>query len=347
MTSTPQGHEGSSAEPRELSDIPKAGWRTILVRAFRQFRHDHVTDHAAALTYFGILAIFPALLVLVSIMGLFGKSTTTKVLNNVDSLAPGGVASFLHTVITQVQGRAGMAGVGAVIGLVIALWSASGYVAAFMRAANSIYEIGEGRPIWRTIPVRILTTLAVVVMLVICVVIILVTGPIATQVGKAFGIGNSLVLVWQIAKWPVLLIVVSLLFAVLYRVTPNVKQPGFRWLTPGGVLAVVLWLIASGVFALYVSFSSSYNKTYGSLATVIIFLVWLWISNIAVLLGLEFDAETEHQRAIHAGLPPDVEPFAEPRDTRKMDDEEKERVEAARKDRDAAERRGRHTAPRG
>lgn len=337
MTSTRADGDDEAQKPQTPADIPKAGWLTILKRALQQFKHDNVTDHAAALTYYGILAIFPGLLVLVSIMGLLGKSTTDQVLSNVRQLAPGGVSTFLQTVITQVQGRAGAAGIGAIVGLVIALWSASGYVAAFMRAANSVYEIGEGRPIWRTIPVRVLTTVAVVIMLLICVVIIVVSGPIASQVGSAFGIGDSLLLVWRIVKWPILLIVVALLFALLYRVTPNVKQPKFRWITLGGVLAVVLWLIASGLFALYVSFSGSYNKTYGSLATVIIFLVWLWITNIAILLGLEFDAETQREREVQAGMPPDVEPFAEPRDTRKMDEEQKERVEEAERIRDETE----------
>jgi membrane protein len=309
--------------------MPRAGWLAILKRSVQQFKHDDVTDRAAALTYFGVLALFPAALALVSVMGLVGKSTAQKVLNNLGHAAPGGVSSLLHTIVAQVQGKAGAAGIAAIVGLVLALWSASGYVAAFMRASNAIYEVDEGRPIWKTAPIRLLTTLALVIMLMISAVIVIATGPVATQIGKAFGIGTTLVTVWNIAKWPVLLIIVSLMFSLLYKVSPNVKQPKFRWITPGGVMAVVIWLIASGLFALYVSLSSSYNKTYGSFAAVIIFLVWLWISNIAILLGLEFDAETQRERAIRAGMPADVEPFAELRDTRKLDDEEKRRVEQA------------------
>jgi membrane protein len=199
-----------------------------------------------------------------------------------------------------------------------------------MRAANAIYDVDEGRPIWKTAPVRLLTTLALVIMLVLSAIMVVVSGPVASQLGKAFGVGDAAVLAWNIAKWPVLLIVVSLMFALLYKATPNVKQPGLRWVSAGGILAVVVWLIASALFALYVAFSGSYNKTYGSLATVIIFLVWLWISNIAVLLGAEFNAETQRERAIRAGLPDDVEPFAELRDTRKLDDAEKRRVSKAR-----------------
>jgi membrane protein len=320
--------------PRKPTDMPKAGWLAILKRSVREFKHDDITDRAAALTYYGVLALFPAMLVLVSVMGLLGTSTTQQVLNNLGQVAPGGVHAFLKNVVTQVQGKAGAAGIAGIIGIVIALWSASGYVAAFMRASNAIYEVDEGRPIWMTGPIRLLTTLALVIMLVIAAAIVVLTGPIANQVGKAFGIGSTAVLIWDIAKWPVLVIIVSLMFSLLYKASPNVKQPAFRWISAGGILAVIVWLLASGLFAVYVGFSGSYNKTYGSLASVIIFLVWLWISNIAILLGAEFNAETQRERAIRAGLPEDVEPFAELRDTRKLDDPEKDRVARAQRTRD-------------
>jgi membrane protein len=320
---------GGSGVPERPGDIPKAGWFTILRRSLKQFKHDDVTDRAAALTYYGVLAIFPGVLVLVSLLGLLGKSTTNKVLSNIDQIAPSSVTDFLKTVITQVQGKAGAAGLAAIVGLVLALWSASSYVAGFMRAANAIYDVDEGRPIWKTAPVRFLVTLALVVMLAASAIMVVVTGPIASQVGKAFGIGDTAVTIWDIAKWPVLLVIVSLMFSLLYRACPNVKQPGFRWITLGGVIAVVVWLIASALFAIYVALSGSYNKTYGSLATVIVFLVWLWITNIAVLLGAEFNAETQRERAIQGGLPEDVEPFAELRDTRKLDEPQKRQAEEA------------------
>jgi membrane protein len=324
----------AGAPPRTPTDMPKAGWLAILKRSIRQFKHDDITDRAAALTYYGILALFPAVLVLVSVLGLLGKSTTQKVLDNLGAIAPGGVNSFLRSVVTQVQGKAGAAGIAAIIGIAIALWAASGYVAAFMRAANAIYDVDEGRPIWKTAPVRLLTTVALVIMLVIAAAIVVLTGPIAKQVGGALGIGSGAVLAWDIAKWPVLLVLVSMMVTLLYKATPNVKQPGFRWISAGGVLAVVLWVIASALFAAYVSFSGSYNKTYGSFATVIVFLVWLWITNIAILLGAEFNAETQRERALRAGLPDDVEPFAELRDTRKLDDPEKRRVDHAQRTRE-------------
>jgi len=323
----------SGEVPRSLGDIPKSGWVAILKRSIREFKHDDITDRAAGLTYYGVLALFPAMLVVVSVLGLLGKSTTQKLLNNLGQVAPGSVKSFLHSVITQVQGQTGAAGLAGLIGLALALWSASGYVAAFMRASNAIYDVDEGRPIWKTAPVRVATTLAMVVMLLIAAAIVVLTGPIASQVGKAFGIGSTAVLVWDIAKWPVLIVLVSVMITILYKATPNVEQPGYKWISAGGVLAVLIWVIASALFALYVSFAGSYNKTYGSLATVIIFLVWLWITNIAILLGAEFNAETQRERALRAGMPEDVEPFADLRDTRKLDDREKERVEQARRTR--------------
>jgi membrane protein len=329
----------STDVPDTPTDMPKAGWIAILKRSIREFKHDDITDRAAALTYFGVLALFPAMLVLVSVLGLLGKSTTQKVLNNISSVAPGGVHSFLSGVVTQVQGKAGVAGIAGIVGVVLALWSASGYIAAFMRAANAIYDVDEGRPIWKTAPVRLLTTLALVILLLVAAAIVVLTGPIADKVGQALGIGSTAVTIWDIAKWPVLLVLISIMVTILYKATPNVKQPNFKWISAGGVLAVIVWIIASALFAVYVAFSGSYNKTYGSLATVIIFLVWLWISNIAILLGAEFNAEAQRERAIRAGLSDRVEPFAELRDTRKLDDPEKERVAEAAHERETTMRK--------
>jgi membrane protein len=299
------------------------------VRAVKEVKHDQLTDHAAALTYFGVLSIFPALIVLVSILGMLGHANVQKFMNNVDQLAPGGVQSFFKTIVQQVEGRHTSAGIAAVLGILVAVWSASRYVAAFGRAMNGVYNVDEGRPAWRTLPVRVAVTIVLLVLLVASVVIVAVTGSIATQVGQAIGIGNTGRTIWSIAKWPVLLILVSVMFSLLYWATPNVKQPGFRWITPGGVFAVVLWLAASGLFAVYASFSSSYNKTYGSLATVIVFLVWLWLSNLAIMLGAEFNAEVERERMLAAGLPPDVDPYVELRGTSKLPPEQRDKVREA------------------
>jgi membrane protein len=294
-------------------------WWPVLKRTVKEFREDDLSDWAAALTYYAVLAIFPALIVLVSILGLVGESATQPLLDELGTVAPGPAKEIFTNAIKNLQGSQGTAGVVFAIGLLAALWSASGYVAAFMRASNAIYDIEEGRPIWKTLPVRVGLTLVLMLLLAISAIAVVVTGGLAEEVGNVIGLGDTAVTVWDIAKWPVLLLVVSFMFALLYWAAPNVKQPGFRWISPGGLLAVVGWLLASAAFAFYVSSFGSYNKTYGALGGVIVFLVWLWLSNVMILLGAEFNAELERERAIEDGMrPEDKEPFMEPRDTRKM-----------------------------
>ena len=307
------------SEPDEPSELGRRGWWAALKRTGHEFRDDNLTDWAAALTYYGVLAIFPALLVLTSILGLIGDSATQPLLDELANVAPGPANDILTSAIKNLQGDQGAAGVLFVVGLLAALWSASSYVAAFMRASNVIYDMDEGRPVWKTLPVRVGLTVVLLLLLVVTTLAVVLTGGIAQKAGDLVGLGSTAVTVWNVAKWPVLLLIVSLMFAFLYWAAPNVKQPGFRWLSPGAILAVVGWLIASGAFAFYVSNFSSYNKTYGALGGVIVFLVWLWISNITILLGAEFNAELERERAIEGGMTPeDREPFAEPRDTRKL-----------------------------
>ena len=296
-------------------------WGDALRRTVREFKDDNLTDWAAALTYYSILAIFPALLALVSVVGLLGDSTTQSLIDNLSTVAPGPAKDIVTSALQNLQRNQGAAGILFVVGLATALWSASGYVAAFMRASNAIYDVGEGRPIWKTLPTRVVTTLVLLLMLGLVAVGVTFTGGLAKQAGNVLGLGSSAVQAWDIAKWPVILIVVMTMFAILYWASPNVRHPKFRWITPGSVAAVLLWIVASAGFALYVASFASYNKTYGALGGVIIFLVWLWISNIAVLLGAELNAEVERGRQIEAGHPADEEPFLEPRDTRKLDDE--------------------------
>ncbi|HEX8078932.1 MAG TPA: YihY/virulence factor BrkB family protein [Jatrophihabitans sp.] len=303
--------------PDELSDLSDTSWKGVLKRSVKEFKNDNLSDWAAALTYRGVLTLAPGLLVMVSMLGLLGESTTDKLVENVGSLTPGGVRSVFEQILESVQSR-NSAGLAALFGLALAWWSASSYIAAFMRASNAIYEMGEGRPIWKTVPLRLAITLAMAVLGVLAAVIVVFSGPLAERVGQALGVGDTGLLIWSIAKWPVLIVIVSVMLAVLYYAAPNVKQPGIQWVSPGGVLAVLIWIVASAGFAFYVSNFGSYNKTYGSLASVIIFLIWLWITNIAILLGAEFNAELQHARAIEAGQPPDETPFAEPRDTRKL-----------------------------
>jgi membrane protein len=310
--------------PDKPSDLEGGSKVAVLKRTFTEFKDDNLTDWAAALTYYGVLAIFPALLALVSVLGLLGESTTQSLIDNIEEAAPGPAQEIAVSAIENLQKNSGAAGVLFVVGLAVALWSASGYVAAFMRASNSIYDIGEGRPIYKTLPVRFGITVVLVVLLAVTAIAVAATGPLAQEIGDVVGLGSTAVTVWDIAKWPVLFLVVSFMFAFLYWAAPNVRQPGFRWISPGGLLGVAIWIVASAAFALYVANFSSYDKTYGSLGGVIAFLVWLWISNIAILLGAEFNAELERGRRIEAGdVRPDEEPFVEPRDTRKLDDDEK------------------------
>ncbi|MEU8331565.1 YihY/virulence factor BrkB family protein [Micromonospora sp. NPDC048839] len=310
---------GPDAGPDSPTDLPGSGWKAALRRTVSEFQDDSLTDWAAALTYYGVLSIFPGLLVLISILGLLGTGATEGVKDTVDQAVPdGSIRQIITAAITTADKNGGLASVAAIIGVVAAFWSASGYIGAFMRASNSIYDVPEGRPIWKTLPIRLGVTAVVGVLLLVSAVIVVFTGRLAEAVGDVVGLGATAVTVWDVAKWPVLLILVSLMFAILYWASPNARHGGFRWVSPGGVLAVVIWLVISGLFALYVSNFGSYDKTYGALAGVIIFLVWLWLSNIAILLGAEFDAELERGRAIAAGHGVDDEPYVELRDDRKL-----------------------------
>lgn len=296
------------------------GWGGAFKRALSEFKADDLQDRAAALTYYGIQSIFPGLLVLVSLLGLIGSSAT-PLINSVAKAAPASVRHTVLTTMTHLQNGHAAAGILAIVGIAAGLWSASGYVAGFMRASNVIYDVPEGRPVWKTTPLRLGVTLLMVVLLAASVVMVAVTGGLANRVGHGLGIGSAAVTVWEIAKWPVLLIIVSVMFTVLYWASPNARHR-FRWISPGSALAVAAWIIASGLFALYVANFGHYNKVYGSLGGIIVFLIWMWISNVAVLFGAEFNAELERGRAIAAGLPSDQEPFTELRDTRKLTSED-------------------------
>jgi membrane protein len=313
-----QTGEGPEAGPDSPAELKGKGLLAALKRTFKQYSQDNLSDWAAALTYYGVLSIFPGLLVIVSLLGMISSDGQATVQDAVRQLAPNAqLQNLVNTVLTQVKDP-GKAGVAAIIGIVVAFWSASGYVAAFMRASNAVYDVPEGRPIWKTLPIRVGVTAVVGVMLVASAAIIIFTGDLAQVVGDKIGLGSAAVFTWGIAKWPVLLILVSLMFAILYWASPNAKTGGFRWISPGGVFAVLLWVLASVAFAIYLGNFANYNKTYGTLGGVIAFLVWIWISNLAVLLGAELDAELERGRAIAAGHDPADEPFLELRDDRKI-----------------------------
>ncbi|WP_308168669.1 YihY/virulence factor BrkB family protein [Nonomuraea sp. NEAU-A123] len=301
------------------TELPKRSWWDVLKRTVKEFGDDNLMDWAAALTYYAVLSIFPALLVVVSLLGVFGQSATQPLVDNLGAMAPGPARQIIDTVLQSLQNGRSAASFATVMGIAIALWSASGYVGAFIRASNVVYEMPEGRPVWKTLPLRLAITTVLVLLMAVGAVAVVFTGGLADQAGRFLGIGQTALTVWGIAKWPILVVVVTLVLALLYWAAPNVVHPGFRWITPGSLLAVAVWVIASVVFGFYVAHFASYSKTYAALAGVIVFLVWLWITNIAVLLGVEFDAELARERAIEAGQSPEREPYVEPRDTRKMD----------------------------
>jgi membrane protein len=291
------------------TDLPRSALPGVLQRTLREFKRDNLTDLAAALTYYGVLAIFPMIIVIVSILGLIGRSATQPLIDNLGQVAPGPAKQIFSSAIHNVQSGKGTAGVLFVVGVAGALWSASSYIAAFMRASNVVWDVEEGRPIWKTLPIRLGVTLVVVILLTISALAVVFTGGLATQAGKLLGIGSGAVTVFDIVKWPVMLFIVSMILAILYYAGPNVRQPGIRWVSLGSILAVVLWIIASAAFAFYVASFASYNKTYGALGGIVVFLVWLWITNIVILLGAELNAELERGRQIEAGQPADREPF--------------------------------------
>jgi membrane protein len=309
------------ASPRSESpaELDSGGWKAASRRTFDGFRSDQVTDLAAGLTYYGVLALFPALIALVSIVGLFGDpdATTRTITDIVSDLGPETAADTFNGPIESLTSDRETAGLLFVAGIVGALYSASGYVGAFMRASNRIYGVQEGRPFWKLRPLQIAVTLAMVLLVAVVVVALVLSGPVAESVGRALGLTSTAVAIYGLAKWPVMAGVVLTMLAFLYYVSPNVRLPGFRWVTPGSLLAVAVWILASIGFAFYVSNFGSYDKTYGTLGGVVTFLVWVWITNIAVLLGVELNAELERTREIEAGvagakesiqLPPREEP---------------------------------------
>jgi membrane protein len=318
--STRSGHaepgvaERDAAAPDRPSDLEGSALPGVMKRTMREFKADNLTDLAAALTYYGVLAIFPMIIVLVSVLGLVGHSATQPLIDNLGKVAPGPAKQIFTSAIHNVQSGTGTAGILFVAGLLGSLWSASGYIAAFMRASNVIWDVEEGRPIWKTIPIRLGVTLVTVVLLTVSALAVVLTGGVATQVANVLGLGHTAVTVFDIAKWPIMLLLVSLILAILYYAAPNVRQPGIRWVSPGSAVAVIAWIIASAAFAFYVANFSSYNKTYGALGSVVVFLVWLWITNVVILFGAELNAELARGRQIQAGAHVDQEPYLPTRD---------------------------------
>lgn len=315
-------------KPDTPAQMTGPAWKYTAGKAFREFLDDECTDLAAALTYYAVLAIFPALIAIFSLLGLVGQSqqVVDAVMPVLSSVLGESGASTLEPVVQSLATSPG-AGLALVIGLATALWSASGYVTAFSRAMNRIYEIEEGRPVWKLRPVMLLITLVMVLMVVLVALMLILSGPVATALGEAIGLGSTVVTVWQIAKWPVVLVLVMLIVALLYYSTPNVKQPKFRWLSIGAAFAILVWVLISVAFGFYIANFSSYGATYGSFAGVIIFLLYLWITNLALLLGAEVDAELERSRQLIAGIEAEEHIQLPPRDDAKIRANEEKELE--------------------
>jgi membrane protein len=286
------------------TDLPRRTWGGTLKRTVSEFREDKLNHWAAALTYYTVLSLFPALLVMVSLVGLFGDpQRTTKVLTDtVSELGPATAASTFQGPIESITANRGTAGIIFVVGVLSALWAASGYVSAFAEASNSIYEVDEGRPFWKLKPLQLLVTLLLIVVAAALALALVLTGPIVAALGSALGVSDTALTLWRFAKWPAMVVLVLLIFGVLYYTAPNARLSGVRWVTGGALVALVTWIVASIGFALYVANFGSYDKTYGTLGGVVVFLLWLWITNIAVLFGAEFNAETERAKQLEAGV---------------------------------------------
>jgi membrane protein len=310
-------------KPESPTDLTKPSASYVLRKTAREFTADQCTDLAAALTYYAVLSLFPAMVVVVSLLGVFGqgKRTTDAVLGIVDDVLPASAVDSLRPTIAQLVENPS-AGLALVLGILGALWSASGYIGAFGRAMNRMYEIEEGRPIWKLRPLQLVLTLAGLVMAAAVAFMLAVSGPVAKSLGNLIGAGDLAVTLWTTLRWPVMLMFVVGGVAILYYPSPNIRQPRFRWISVGAALAIVVWILASALFGLYVANFSSYNKTYGTLAGVIVFLLWLWITNLALLFGAELDAELERGRQLQAGLPAERELQLPPRDTKMVEKNE-------------------------
>jgi membrane protein len=328
-------HPEHPGKPDNPADIEKPSWKYVFGKTVREFSDDECTDLAAALTYYGVLSFFPGLIAVFSLLGVLGQGdqAADTVLGIVESVAPGDTAEALRGPIEQMSSSPA-AGFAFVSGILLALWSASGYVGAFGRAMNRIYEIEEGRPFWKLRPMQLLVTVITVILVTSALVLLVVSGPVTDAIGSALGLGETVTTVWDIVKWPILALVVVVIVAILYYATPNAKQPKFRWISLGALLAIIVLAIATTVFALYVTNFSNYDRTYGSLAGIVIFLLWLWIANLALLFGAEFDAELERGRELQAGIAAEETIQLPPRDTRKSDkaaEKEKKDIEEGRR----------------
>jgi len=332
-------------KPDRPTEVSKPSWKYIARKTLREFTKDQCPDLAASLTYYSVLSIFPALLALVSLLGLFGdaQKTTGALLDIVQGFAPGQTVDTIRPLIQELTSSSA-AGLTFVLGLLTAIWSASGYVGAFGRAMNRVYETDEGRPFLKLRGTMLAVTVVNLLLVVVIAAMLVLSGPVAESVGNLIGLGGAFLMVWNIAKWPVMLVLLIVAIAILYYATPNVKQPKFRWLSMGSAIALLVFLLASVAFGFYVANFSSYNKTYGAIGGVVVALLWLWILNMSLLFGAEFDAETERGRELQAGIEAEETIQLPPRDTKKSDKLQAQEEEDIRRGRELREEHARQAS---
>lgn len=331
----PAADPDSAEKPSSPAQITRPSWSYILRRTVHEFRRDECTDSAAVMTFFAVLSIFPGLLTVVSMLGVVGQAeaTTRTLLRLLDEFGvPEGAVAVLEGPIGELTGFPS-AGLALVTGLVGALWTASGYVRAFGRSMNRIYEVEEGRPVWKLYPLMIAVTLSLVVLVVGMMLLLLLSGPVAERLGGLIGLGEAALRLWQAARIPALLLLLVFVIALLYYATPNIRQPRFRWLSIGSVVAILVMSAATTGFSFYVSNVNDYNATYGAIGGVIVLLLWIWIMNIVLLAGAELNAEIERGRQLQAGIEAEENLRLPPRDlrgVRRMQAKEQELVEEGR-----------------
>ncbi|MUK00549.1 YihY family inner membrane protein [Vibrio cholerae] len=332
-------------KPDDPKDVKKPAWKYVFKRSVSEFGKDQCTDLAAALTYYAVLAIFPGILALLSLLGLFGQAqnTTNAVLGILGEFAP---PDTIETIRPTIEGLASnqAAGLTFVIGLLGAIWSASGYVNAFSRAMNRVYEVEEGRGFIKLRPQMLLITVIVLVLIVLMGLMLVLSGPVAEAVGNTIGLGSTAVTIWNIAKWPVMVLFAVLMIAVLYYGSPNIKQPKFRWMSLGGVIALIVLAITTAAFSIYVANFGSYDKTYGAIAGVIVLLLWIWLANLSLLFGVEFDAEMERGRQLQGGIEAEETIQLPPRDTKAAEKKAEKHRKIVNEGRELREKYGRESA---
>ncbi|MGB3356239.1 MAG: YihY/virulence factor BrkB family protein [Mycobacterium sp.] len=331
-----------SRKPASPTDLTRPSLRYVLRQTVGEFSRDQCMDLAAALTYYAVLSLFPALLVVMSLLGVFGQGerTSQAILQIVSEISPGAAADTLRQPIEQLV-NAPAAGVALLTGILGALWAASGYIGAFGRAMNRIYEVEEGRVFWKLRPQQLLLTMGALVIVAAVAFMLAISGPVAEAIGGYLGMGTTVLTIWQVARWPVLLILVVVGVAVLYHAAPNVRQPRFRWISVGAAIAILVWVTASLLFGVYVANFGSYDRTFGALAGVIVFLLWLWITNVALLFGAELNAETERGRQLQAGIAAEEDLKLPLRDTSVIDKNDAKEVLTMRRGRMLRRSRGR------